>query len=85
MCSVQVLYELLKHEPEGASISDDEGHLPIEVAADKACDYPSPVMDLVVQMLHSPSRVAELSGNARGLGWRNQPAWGAPAPTTSGA
>lgn len=70
-----MLYELLKDEPEGASIADDDGHLPIEVAVDKMLDQPSEVMDLVVDMLEEPASVAKLSGNRKSPRQRDCPGW----------
>ena len=61
---MQVVYELLTQYPEAARIPDDEGHLPIEIAADKAFDPPSSVMDLVLEMLDCPGKAAKLAGHA---------------------
>lgn len=60
MCSVQVMHELLRQDPEGGSIADDEGYLPIEIAADKACEQPSEVMSLVMKMLSEPAEAGML-------------------------
>ncbi|KAL3135087.1 hypothetical protein ABBQ32_008032 [Trebouxia sp. C0010 RCD-2024] len=60
---VQVLHELLKHDPEGAGLCDDKGHLPLELAADRSYDHPSPVMDVVVQMLTNPDQGGQLFNN----------------------
>lgn len=68
-----MLYELLKHDPEGASIANDDGYLPIEVAADKYVDQPTEVMELVVQMLEEPANVAKLSGNTKSPRQRDWP------------
>ena len=80
-----MLYELLKRDPEGPSASDDEGYLPIEVAADKAYDQPSEVRNLVLDMLQNPANVTRLSGNSKATRQQEQPTWGAPAQTVSGA
>ena len=69
-----MLYELLKHDPEGASIADDDGHLPIEVAADRLfLDEPSEVVTLVVNMLEEPANVAKLSGNTKSPRQQDRP------------
>lgn len=60
---MQVLHELLKHDPEGAGLCDDKGHLPLELAADRSYDHPSPVMDVVVQMLTNPDQGGQLFNN----------------------
>ena len=65
MCSVQVMYELLRPDPEGGSIADDEGYLPIEIAADKSCEQPSEVMSLVMKMLSEPAQAGTLSGHVQ--------------------
>ena len=74
-CSVQVLYELLKRDPEVAQIPDDKGHIALELAVDRSYDQPSPALDVVVQMLSNPHQAGQLSGNGRGPGpqrnWRN--------------
>ena len=82
---MQVLYELLKSDPEGASTPDDEDYLPVEVAADKACDQPSDVMNLVLEMLQSPANVTRLSGNSKVTRQQQRPTWGVPAQSMSGA
>ncbi|KAL3162656.1 Ankyrin repeat and SOCS box protein 16 [Trebouxia sp. C0009 RCD-2024] len=66
---VQVLYELLRHDPKGAELCDDKGHLPLELAVDRSYDHPSPVMDVVVQMLTNPDKVGQLFSNK----WRQDP------------
>lgn len=83
-CRVQVLYELLKRDPEGASIPDDDCYLPIEVAADKAYDQPTDVMNLVIDMLQNPANVTRLSGNSKDTRQQDQPIWGVPAQSISG-
>ena len=56
-CRVQVTCELLKQDPEGVSIADDENHLPVELAAVKAytAGPALPVMELVMDMLTKPA------------------------------
>ena len=59
---MQVLYALLKVDPEGANVADYEGHLPIEIAADRAYDVSSAVLDLVLEMLTHPANAGIISG-----------------------
>ena len=67
-CSVQVLYELLKRDPEVAQIPDDKGRIALELAVDRSYDQPSPALDVVVQMLSNPHQAGQLSGNERAHG-----------------
>ena len=74
--------ELLSRDPSLATVPDIEGHTPLMIAADRACESPSPVTELVMQMLQQASTSGRASGSGDSTG---SAAWPTPASEPSGS
>ena len=62
-CRVNVVRELLSRDPALATVPDDMKHTPLMIAADRAYESPSPVTELIMQMLQQASTSGRASGS----------------------